>query len=170
MEERIVYLNGEVNEISALNVIMELLNYDAEDPKTPIYLYLNSNGGSVVHGLGIYDTIKHINAPVYMVCAGLAASMGAFLLSCGEKGHRAALKHSQILIHQPLIRSDYSYPEKESDIRKEAEGLLECRQILESIMAENTNKPLEVLHKDMERDNWMNAEEAKEYGLIDEII
>lgn len=165
---RIINLNGVVDEGSALGVIVELLNYNSEDKKEPIYLYINSNGGSIVHGLAIYDTMKHIEAPVYTVCTGLAASMGAFLLSCGEK--RSALKHSQILIHQPLISSRNGFAEKESQLRRIANNLQKNRELLESIMAENTKQPIEKLHKDCERDNWMSAEEALKYGLIDEII
>ena len=169
-DERIIVFNGEVNEGSALEAIMQLLYFDSESKNEPIYIYLNSPGGSIIHGLAIYDTIKYISAPVYTICTGLAASMGAFLLSCGAKGHRAALKHSKILIHQPLISSKGGYAQKESDLRKLADGLLKDRNLLEQIMADNTDQPLEKLHKDCERDNWLTAEEAKEYGLIDEII
>lgn len=169
-DNRIITLNGEVDEASSLEIIAELLHHNSEDNKEPIYLYINSNGGSIDYGLGVYDTIQHIEAPVYTVCTGFAASMGAFLLSCGEKGHRSALKHSRILIHQPLFYGNGRYMEKESSLRKRAESLLSSRNILEKIMADNANQPLDVMHRACERDNWMSAEEALAFGLIDEII
>jgi len=169
--DRIICLDGEINEISSLNAIVQLLNFNSENKNEPIYLVINSGGGSILHGLGLYDVMKHIEAPVYTLCTGLAASMGSFLLSCGEKGHRAALKHSRILIHQPLIdREGSPTGKKESDLRRTLESIKKSRNILETIMAENTNQPLEKLHKDCERDNWMNSEEALAYGLIDEIL
>ena len=167
---RIIRFNGAVDEISSLKTIIQLLDLNSESETEPIYIYINSNGGSIIHGLAIYDTIKHIEAPVYTICTGLAASMGAFLLSCGAKGHRSALKHSKILIHQPLIRTQGGFSESESALRKLANDLQKDREMLEKIMADNTNQPLEKLHKDCERDNWMTAEEALEYGLIDSII
>lgn len=168
-ESRIIYFNGDVLEGSALEAVIQLLAYNAES-KEPIYMYINSPGGSIIHGLAIYDTIQNIEAPVYTICTGLAASMGAFLLTCGKKGYRAALKHSRILIHQPLILARSGYMKKESDIRKCADGLLKDRDLLEAIMAENTGKTVAELHKDCERDNWMTAEEALAYGIIDKII
>ncbi len=167
--ERIVNLTGEINELSALATIVALLDYNSRDKKEPIYLYINSPGGSIIHGLAIYDCIKHIDAPVYTFCVGLCASMGAFLLSCGEKGSRYALAHSRILIHQPLIGGS-SFALKESEAREMANRLIDSRNLLEEIMAKNTNQPLEKLHADCERDNWMTPEEAKEYGLIDVIV
>lgn len=167
---RIISFNGQVNEISSLRVIIELLDLNSESETEPIYIYINSNGGSIIHGLAIYDTINHIKAPVYTVCTGLAASMGAFLLSCGAKGHRSALRHSKILIHQPLIMTKNGFSESETALRKLANDLQKDRETLEKIMSENTNKPLEKLHKDCERDNWLTAEEALQYGLIDSII
>ena len=167
---RIINLNGKIDEIKAINVIVKLLDLDSESHEEPIQIYINSNGGSIVHGLAIYDTMKHIQAPVYTTCTGLCASMGAFLLSCGEKGHRAALKHSRILIHQPLISSRAGMMEKESELRKIAHDLQKRRESLEKIMAENTGQTIKRLHEDCERDNWMSAEEALAYGLIDEII
>ena len=167
---RIINLNGTIDEINAINVIVKLLDLDSESHEEPIQIYINSNGGSIVHGLAIYDTMKHIQAPVYTTCTGLCASMGAFLLSCGEKGHRAALKHSRILIHQPLISSRAGMMEKESELRKIAHDLQKRRESLEKIMAENSGQTIKRLHEDCERDNWMSAEEALEYGLIDEII
>ena len=168
-ESRIIYFNGGVDEISSLQAIIQLLAYNSEN-HDPIYMYINSPGGSIIHGLAIYDTIKNIESPVYTICTGLAASMGSFLLSIGEKGHRGALKHSRILIHQPLILANSGYAKRESDLRKSAESLNENRKELENILAERTGQPLEKLHKDCERDNWMTAEEALAYGLIDKIV
>ena len=167
---RIINLNDSINELTSLSTIIQLLDFNSESKTEPIYLYINSPGGSIIHGLAIYDTIQHIEAPVYTVCTGLSASMGAFLLSCGKKGNRYALKHSRILIHQPLIMADVGYAEKESDLRKLAHSLNEHRTLLEQIMASNTNHSIEKLHQDCERNNWMSAEEALEYGLIDSII
>jgi len=166
---RIVSLNGEVNEISALEVIVQLLELDAKDNKEPIHLYINSPGGSIIHGLAIYDTINNVEAPVYTYCYGLAASMGAFLLCCGAKGHRYALPNSRILIHQPLI-SGQARLATESKIREQADDMKQMRNKLESIIAEQCDKPLDIVHKDCERDNWMDAKEAKEYGLIDQVL
>lgn len=166
---RIVTLAGEVNEISALSVILSLLDFDSEDPNTPIELHINSGGGSIDAGLAIYDVIEHIHAPVYTVCCGLAASMGAFLLSIGEKGHRSSFPHARILIHQPLITLKQASGRGASGLRRILDGLTESRQQLETIMAERCGQPLERVHADCERDNWMTAQEAKEYGLIDEL-
>ena len=168
--ERNVYLNGTIDENSALYTIIQLLVLDAEDKETPIVLYFNSYGGNITYGFAIYDILRYIDAPVYMICTGLAASMGAFLLSCGKKGKRSALKHSRILIHQPLIRSNYGARLTESQLKREAEDIEKTRRMLEEIMAANTGQPLEKLHADCERDNWMSAEEALAYGLIDEVI
>lgn len=165
---RIILLADEVNESSANLVIMQLLYYNSLDENKEIYLYINSPGGSIDHGLAIYDTIKYIKAPVHTVCCGLAASMGAFLLTCGVK--RSALPHSKILIHQPRIglKSYMSLPQ--SEMEKESQSLIEVRQILEQIMADNVGVSVEKMHVDCENDNWMTAEEAKEYGIIHNII
>lgn len=170
MNKRIINLTGLVNEISAINVIIQLLNFNSEDQSTPIYLYINSPGGSIQHGLAIYDTIEHINAPVYTICTGLAASMGAFLLSCGHKGNRYAFKHSRILIHQPLIGNSNDIVLKESEARQASKNLETFRQIIEEIIAKNTNKNIEKIHQDCERDNWLNADDALAYGLIDFVV
>ena len=170
MDNRIIALNGEVNESSAMKVILDLLRLDAEDNKTPIYIYINSPGGNIIHGLAIYDVIHNITAPVYTVCNGMAASMGAFLLSCGAKGHRYSLPHSRILIHQPLVYSQYGSNLQESEIQSIAESLGKNRDELEAIMAANSGKDIETFHKDCERDHWLSAQEALEYGLIDKII
>ena len=169
-EPRIILLNGSVNEASAMNVILRLLDMDKQDSKQEISLYINSPGGSILHGLAIYDTIKHISAPVSTVCYGMAAYMGAFLLSCGKKGKRFALPHSRILIHQPLISSENGIVRSQTDIQKMADSIEKSRNELEKIMAENIGVSLEKIHADCERDNWMSAEEALEYGIIDSIL
>ncbi len=169
-DPRIILLNGAVNEASALNVILQLLDYDKEDENQEISLYINSNGGSIIHGLAIYDTIRHIKAPVSTVCYGMAASMGAFLLSCGAKGRRFALPHSRILIHQPLIHAQQAMSRPQTAIQRMADSIKKSREELEKIMADNIGKPIEVIHADCERDNWMSAEEALAYGIIDGIV
>ena len=167
---RIIAINGEVNEQSSLMVILELLNLNAESKTKPIHLYINSEGGSIIHGLAIYDVIKHIEAPVYTVCCGIAASMGAFLLTCGKQGYRCALPHSRILIHQPLIYSHSASLSTQSKLEKMSKRLTDMRSKLEEIMANNIGKPIDTIHSDCERDNWMNAKEALYYGIIDKII
>ncbi|MBO4472738.1 MAG: ATP-dependent Clp protease proteolytic subunit [Clostridia bacterium] len=167
---RIVVLNGEVNEASAMDVIMRLLSYEQEDDQKEIRLYINSPGGTINFGMAIYDTIQYIKAPVATICYGRAASMGSFLLSCGAKGRRFALPHSRILIHQPLINLPQGMVASQSEVKKSADSLEKSRNELEKILAENTGKPIEVVHADCERDNWMSAEEAVAYGLIDEVI
>ena len=169
-KQRIVFLNGEVDTVSAMEVIMQLLSFEDENDAAEIRLYINSPGGSIAAGLAIYDTIQLINAPVATVCYGMAASMGAFLLSCGAKGRRFALPHSRILIHQPLIDLKQGALRTQSYLQREAESILHSREELERIMAANSGKSVEILHADCERDNWMSAEEAKAYGLIDEVI
>ncbi len=169
-EPRIILLNGEVSSASAMNVILRLLDMEKESSTEEISLYINSPGGSIAAGLGIYDTINFIKAPVSTVCYGMAASMGAFLLTCGVKGRRFALPHSSILIHQPLIQMGDYVSAKQSDIQKQAEGLLKSRNKLESIMAANTGRTIEEMHIACERDNWMSAEQALEYGIIDGIL
>ncbi len=167
---RIILLNGAVNGASAMSVIMQLLAFEQEDDKKEISLYINSNGGSILYGLAIYDTIKHIKAPVSTVCYGMAASMGAFLLSCGVKGRRFALPHSRILIHQPLIYAGQGSHRNQTAMQRLADSILESREELEKILAENIGKPIETIHADCERDNWMSAEEAVSYGIIDKIV
>lgn len=169
-EPRIILLNGAVDETSAMRVVLQLLNYDKEDESKEINLYINSNGGSIVYGLAIYDAIQHIKAPVSTICYGMAASMGAFLLSCGEKGRRFALPHSRILIHQPLIHTGNGFARSQSAMRRIADSLLAARNELERIMALNVGKTVEAIHIDCERDNWMSAEEAMDYGIIDGLL
>ena len=169
-EPRIILLDGSVDEASAMRTVLKLLDFDKQDSKEEISLYINSPGGSILHGLAIYDTIKHISAPVSTVCYGMAASMGAFLLSCGKKGRRFALPHSRVLIHQPLIYVQNGFQSSQTELKRTAESLLKSREILEEIMAENIGVSLEKIHADCERDNWMSAEEALEYGIIDGIL
>lgn len=170
MEPRIVLLDGEVNEESALDVILQLLYYDALNDKEDINLYINSAGGYVLYGLAIYDTIQNIKAPVATVCFGQAASMGAFLLTCGAKGKRFALPHSRVLLHQPLIMTRQNRYKTESEMQRISKRILTSRNELEAIMAKNIGKPIEQIHIDCERDNWMDAQEALNYGIIDSII
>lgn len=167
-ESRIIVLNGEVNAESAANVIFQLLNMAKENPNKDIFLYINSPGGSVSDGLAIYDTMRYIKPDVATVCYGLAASMGSFLLSSGQKGKRYALPHANILIHQPLV--GLRGTQQQTDIGILAKQMDKTRALLEKILAENTGKPLETINKDTERDNYMSAEEALTYGLIDEIL
>lgn len=169
-EPRIILLNGQVDAHSAMHVILKLLDFDRQDSEQEISLYINSPGGSILHGLAIYDTIKLIKAPVSTVCYGMAASMGAFLLSCGKKGRRFALPNSRILIHQPLISSEGGIVRTQSDMQKMAESIAKSRDELEKIMAENIGVSLEKIHFDCERDNWMSASEALSYGIIDGIF
>ena len=169
-KSRIIFLNGQVNEASAMNVIIQLLSYEQEDNEKEIKLYINSSGGSVDFGLAIYDTIQFIKAPVATICCGMAASMGAFLLSCGKKGRRFALPHSRILIHQPLIMTNQGAVRKQSSMERCANSIEKTRRALEEILALNTGKSIETIHVDCERDNWMSAEEAMNYGLIDKVI
>ncbi len=169
-EPRIILLDGSVDEGSAMRTVLKLLDFDKQDSKEEISLYINSPGGSILHGLAIYDTIKHISAPVSTVCYGMAASMGAFLLSCGKKGRRFILPHSRVLIHQPLIHVQNAFQSSQTELKKMAESLLKSRETLEQIMAENIGISLEKIHQDCERDNWMSAEEALEYGIVDAIL
>lgn len=168
-KQRIITLNGSVDEGSAMSVILQLLHYNDDDENKEISLYINSPGGSIIHGLAIYDTIQHIKAPVSTVCCGMAASMGAFLLSCGVKGRRFALPHSRILIHQPLIYAQQGIVRSQSAMQKMADSILQSREQLEEILAKNIGKSVEQIHADCERDNWMSADEAVAYGIIDKI-
>lgn len=165
---RIIVLNGEVREETTTPIIMQLLYLNSLDDKKPIYFYINSNGGSIDCGLAIYDTIKHIKAPVHTICTGFAASMGAFLLTCGER--RSAFKHATILIHQPRITLESMSSASQSQINQIAEGLEDSRVVIEEIMANNIGVSVEQIHRDCENDNWMTSEEAKKYGIIQDII
>ena len=166
LKERIIFLGEEVNDVSASVIVAQLLFLEAYDPNKDIQLYINSPGGSVTAGLAIYDTMQYIKCDVSTVCIGMAASMGAFLLSGGAKGKRFALPNAEIMIHQPSGGAQG----QATEISIAAEHILRTRQKLNEIMAANTGQPLETIKADTERDNFMSAEEAKAYGLIDEVI
>ena len=166
LKDRIVLMFSEVNDDLACSIIAQMLYLESVDPNKDIYLYINSPGGSVSAGLGIYDTMRHLKCDVSTICVGLAASMGAFLLSSGTKGKRTSLENSQIMIHQPLGGAQG----QATDIEITARNILRIKDRLNKILAKNTGKPLETIQNDTERDNWMFPEEALEYGLIDHII
>jgi len=166
LKERIIFLGEEVHDVSASIVVAQLLFLEADDPEKDIQLYINSPGGSVTAGMAIYDTMQYIKCDVSTVCIGLAASMGAFLLAGGKKGKRFALPNAEMMIHQPSGGARG----QATDIQIVAEHIIKTREKLNKIMAENTGQPLEVIQEDTERDNYMSALEAKEYGLIDEVI
>ena len=166
LKERIIFLGEEVNDVSASVIVAQLLFLEADDPNKDIQLYINSPGGSVTAGLAIYDTMQYIKCDVSTVCIGMAASMGAFLLSGGAKGKRFALPNAEIMIHQPSGGAQG----QATEISIAAEHILRTRQKLNEIMAANTGQPLETIKADTERDNFMSAEEAKASGLIDEVI
>ena len=166
LKDRIVFLGDEVNDVTANLVIAQLLFLEAEDPDKDIFFYINSPGGSVSAGLAIYDTMQYIKCDVSTICVGMAASMGAFLLAAGAKGKRRALPNSEIMIHQPSGGASG----QASDIAIHAEHILKIKNKLNSILAKRTGQPIERVAADAERDNYMSAEQALEYGLIDEII
>ncbi|MBR5367169.1 MAG: ATP-dependent Clp endopeptidase proteolytic subunit ClpP [Clostridiales bacterium] len=166
LNERIIFLADEVNDVTASLVVAQLLYLESEDPDADISLYINSPGGSVTAGLAIYDTMNFIKCDVSTICVGMAASMGAFLLSSGAKGKRLALPNSEIMIHQPSGGSQG----QATDIKIQAEHILRIKDRLNQILADNTGKPIETIAADTERDNFMTAEEALEYGLIDKVI
>ena len=166
LKDRIILLFNEVNDDLACTVISQLLYLEAIDPDKDITIYINSPGGSVSAGFGIYDTIKHLKCDVNTVCVGMAASMGAFLLAAGTKGKRSALENSQIMIHQVLGGVEG----QASDMEIEARHMLRIKDRLNTILAQNTGKDVETVTQDTERNNWMFAEEAKAYGLIDNVI
>ena len=166
LKDRIIFLGEEVNETTASLVVAQLLFLESEDPNKDIHLYINSPGGMVTAGLAIYDTMQYIKCDVSTICIGLAASMGAFLLAGGAKGKRYALPNAEIMIHQPSGGAQG----QATEIKIAAEHILKIRQKLNQILAENTGQPLDVISADTERDNFMSAEEAKAYGLIDEVI
>jgi len=166
MKDRIVTLFSEVDELSASVLIMQLLFLESQDAEKPILLYINSPGGVISDGLAIYDTIKFLKSPVHTFCMGMAASMGAFLLGAGEKGHRYALPNSTIMIHQPSGGARG----QSTDIQIQAKEIERYRNSLETIMAGYTGQKIEKIHEDSERDNFMTADEAKKYGIIDKVI
>ncbi|MEL6580075.1 MAG: ATP-dependent Clp protease proteolytic subunit [Cyanobacteria bacterium J06621_12] len=166
--ERIIFLGRGVNDGLANQIIAIMLYLDSEDPGKPIYLYINSPGGSVTAGLAIYDTMRHIKSEVVTICVGLAASMGAFLLAGGTKGKRLALPHSRIMIHQPS--GGMQGRNQATDIDIEAREILRIRDQLDQMMADNTGQSIEKIKKDTDRDYFMSAYEAMEYGLVDQVI
>lgn len=166
LKERIIFLGEEVNDVTASLIVAQMLFLEAEDPEKDIQFYINSPGGSVTAGMAIYDTMQYIKCDVSTYCMGMAASMGAFLLSGGAKGKRLALPNAEIMIHQPLGGAQG----QATEIEIAAKHILQTKQKLNKILAENTGKDYDVIAADTERDNWMTAEEAKEYGLIDRVV
>ena len=166
LNDRIVMLNEDVNDTTAGLIVAQLLFLEAQDPDKDIQFYINSPGGSVTAGMAIYDTMQYVKCDVSTICIGMAASMGAFLLSSGAKGKRLALPNAEIMIHQPSGGTKG----QASDIKIQAEWMLKTREKLNTILSENTGKEYELIAADTERDNWKTAEEAKEYGLIDMVI
>ena len=166
LNDRVIFLSDQVNDTTASLVVAQMLFLEAQDPDKDISFYINSPGGSVSAGMAIYDTMNFIKCDVSTICIGMAASMGAFLLSAGTKGKRFALPHSEIMIHQPLGGAKG----QATDIEIQAKQILRIKATLSEILAANTGKPLEIIEKDTDRDNYMTAEEALDYGLIDKIL
>jgi ATP-dependent Clp protease protease subunit len=166
LKDRIVMLSGEVNDAVASSIVAQFLFLEAEDPEKDIYFYINSPGGVVTAGMAIYDTMNYIRPKVVTICIGQAASMGAFLLSSGEKGKRYALPHARVMIHQPLGGAQG----QATDIAIQAKEILRMKAELNEILAKNCNQPVEKIEKDTDRDNFMSAHECIEYGLIDEVL
>ena len=166
LNDRIIFLSDEVNDTTASLVVAQLLFLEAQDPDKDISLYINSPGGSITAGMAIYDTMNYIKCDVSTICVGMAASMGAFLLSAGAKGKRYALPNSEIMIHQPLG----GMQGQATDIKIHADRIIKIREKLNSILSDVTGQPIEKIERDTERDNFMSADEAKAYGLIDKVI
>ncbi len=166
LNDRVIFLSDQVNDTTASLVVAQMLFLEAQDPDKDISFYINSPGGSVSAGMAIYDTMNFIKCDVSTICIGMAASMGAFLLSAGTKGKRFALPHSEIMIHQPLGGAKG----QATDIEIQAKQILRIKATLNEILADNTGKPLEVIEKDTDRDNYMTAQEALDYGIIDKIL
>ena len=166
LKDRIIFLGEEVTDVTASLIVAQLLFLESEDPDKDIYLYINSPGGSVSAGMAIYDTMNYIKADVSTICIGLAASMGAFLLSSGAKGKRIALPNAEIMIHQPLG----GFKGQATDIDIHAKQILKIKDTLNSILAKNTNQPIEKIKSDVERDYFLDAEEAVAYGLVDKVM
>lgn len=166
LNDRIIFLSDEVNDATASLVVAQLLFLEGEDPDKDISLYINSPGGSITAGMAIYDTMQYIKCDVSTICVGMAASMGAFLLAAGAKGKRYALPNSEIMIHQPLGGTQG----QATDIKIHADRIIRIRHKLNEILAERTGKPLDTIEKDTERDNFLTAQEAAQYGLIDKVI
>ena len=166
LNDRVIFLSDQVNDTTASLVVAQMLFLEAQDPDKDISFYINSPGGSVSAGMAIYDTMNFIKCDVSTICIGMAASMGAFLLSAGTKGKRFALPHSEIMIHQPLGGAKG----QATDIEIQAKQILRIKATLNEILSQNTGKPLEIIEKDTDRDNYMTAQEALDYGLIDKIL
>ena len=166
LKDRIIFLGEEINDAVASIVVAQLLFLESEEPSKDIHLYINSPGGSVTAGMAIYDTMKYIKCDVEVTCIGMAASMGAFLLSSGTKGKRYALPNAEIMIHQPLGGAQG----QATEIQIAAEHILKTKKKLNEVLASNSGQPLEVVEADTDRDNWMTAKEAQKYGLIDKVI
>jgi len=168
LKDRIIFLSEDVNQTSASLVIAQMLFLESEDPDKEISFYINSPGGSITDGMAIFDTINYLKCPVSTMCVGMAASMGAFLLAAGTKGKRYATPNAEIMIHQPLISGGLSG--QTTEIKIHADHMVKTREKLNRILSERTGKPLEQIERDTERDNFMTAQEALEYGIIDEIL
>ena len=166
LNDRIIVLSDEVNDVTASLVVAQLLYLEAQDPDKDIHLYINSPGGSITAGMAIYDTMQFIKCDVSTICVGLAASMGSFLLAAGAKGKRLSLPHSEIMIHQPLGGAKG----QAADIKIQADHILFIRSRMNALLSEMTGQPLDVIERDTDRDNWMTAEDAVRYGLIDKVI
>jgi ATP-dependent Clp protease protease subunit len=166
LKDRVIMLSGEINDSVASSIVAQLLFLEAEDPDKDIYLYINSPGGVVTSGFSIYDTMNYIKCDVSTICIGQAASMGAFLLSAGAKGKRFSLPHSRIMIHQPLGGAQG----QATDIAIQAKEILRLKEKLNTLLAQHTGQDVKTIEKDTERDNFMSADEAKEYGLVDQVI
>ncbi len=166
LKDRIIFLSDEVNDATASLVVAQMLFLEAEDPDKDINLYINSPGGSITAGMAIYDTMQYIKCDVSTICIGMAASMGAFLLTAGAKGKRYALPNSEVMIHQPLGGTQG----QATDIKIHAERIIKMRETLNQILSERTGQPIEVIERDTERDNFMSAQQAMEYGLVDKVI
>ena len=166
LNDRIIILSDEVNDVTASHVVAQLLYLEGQDPDKDISLYINSPGGSISSGMAIYDTMQYIKPDVATICVGMAASMGAFLLAAGAKGKRFALPNSEIMIHQPLGGTQG----QATDIKIHADHIIRIREKMNRMLSEMTGKPLEVITADTERDNFMTAEQAREYGLIDKVM
>ncbi len=167
LKDRIIFIGGPINDMVANLVIAQMLFLEAEDPDKDIFLYINSPGGSITSGMAIYDTMQHVKPDVQTICVGMAASMGAFLLAAGAKGKRSALPNSEIMIHQPLMSG---LGGQATEIEIHAKHLVRTRERLNNILAERTGQPLEKIERDTDRDYFMTAEEAKEYGLVDGVM
>lgn len=166
LKDRVIFLADEVNDVTSSLIVAQMLFLEADDPDKDIYFYINSPGGSITAGMAIYDTMKYIKPDVSTICVGMAASMGAFLLAAGKKGKRFALPNSEVMIHQPLGGARG----QASDIKIHADWILKTKDKMNRLLSEMTGKPLEIIERDTDRDNFLSALEAKEYGLIDEVM